>query len=138
MNKLTIEQRVARLERMLSNKRSCNEAAKRLPNGAVANKVCDVVAALTGRSRMDKVRAVDDLEDMGILDNVVSRGNEWSNIRDVKDAIISCWDDQIGMEGRGAAQFFIGTFGGKTRCSLTLQPIYGGDLTIKFNWPDEF
>lgn len=140
---LTLEQRVARLERLISNratgKRLKNEDLKKLPNGVNANSVSDVLSGLTGVSRNDYRSAIRKLDRMGLLDAAT---NEWyPTADDVADGIADCWDDVIG-NGRGAAQFYIGIFDGATRCSLTLYPISGGasrvrNITLKFNWPEE-
>jgi hypothetical protein len=137
MRKPTIEQRIARLEKLLSVR---NEDVKRLPNGTVANRVCDVLAGWAGTGWSRPRDAVRELDRRGILDAAI---NKWyPTAADVADAIEDCWNDQIGAVGAGAAQFFIGDIGGVTRCSLTLYPVIGGDsrarnLVLKFNWPDE-
>lgn len=140
MRKLTLEQRVARLEKLVSRKSTKNEDVKRLPNGNMANTVADVLAGVTDTSVNKPFSAIDILERMGILDAAVNRW--YPTVDDVADAIDECWNDQIGAVGAGAAQFFIGNIGGETKCSLTLYPVSGGDsrarnLVLKFNWPDE-
>lgn len=120
-------------------KRTKNEAVKQLPNGMTANNVADVLSGFAGTSWSNPRAAIAKLDRMGILD---ASTNKWyPTVDDVAAAIEDCWDDSIG-NGRGAAEFFIGNFGGATRCSLTLYPISGGtsrarNLTIKFNWPEE-
>ena len=142
MNKyLTLEHRVSRLERLI-NKQSRslkNEAVKKLPNGADASYVADVLSALTGSGWSNPKAAVRKLKRMGILDAAT---NKWyPTVDDVADAVEDCWNDSIG-NGRGAAEFFIGNIGGETKCALTLYPITGGDsrarnVTLKFVWPEE-
>ena len=143
--KLTLEQRITRLERLVRcNKKAGaatikNEAVKQLPNGMTANSVADVLSGFTGVGWSDSRGAVRRLERMGILDAAV---NKWyPTVDDVAEAIEDCWDDSIG-NGRGAAEFFIGNIGGETKCSLTLYPISGGNsrarnITLKFVWPEE-
>ena len=120
-------------------KRTKNEAVKQLPNGMTANNVADVLSGFAGTSWSNPRAAIAKLDRMGILD---ASTNKWyPTVDDVAAAIEDCWNDSIG-NGRGAAEFFIGNFGGATRCSLTLYPISGGtsrarNLTIKFNWPEE-
>ena len=126
--------------RKINRRNIRNEDIKRLPNGAMANRVSDVLAAWadTGLSRPQD--AIRELDRKGILDAAV---NKWYPDADaVAEAIEDCWDDQIDAVGAGAAQFFIGNIGGITKCSLTLYPVTGGDsrarnLVLKFNWPDE-
>jgi len=117
-----------------------NEDMKRLPNGMTANRVCDVLGGWAGTGWARPANAIRELDRKGILDAAV---NKWYPTADaVAKAIESCWNDQIGAIGEGAAQFFIGDIGGVTHCSLTLYPITGGDsrarnLVLKFNWPDD-
>jgi len=141
MHKLTLEERITRLEKLLNssikNSRKF-EAIKQLPNGMIANRVADVLSGWAGTSWSNPEPAIQKLNRAGILRNAT---NKWyPTVDDVADAIRECWDDRIGIVGAGAAQFFIGNFDGATRCSLTLYPISGGtsrarNLVLKFNWP---
>jgi len=140
MRKLTLEERIARLEKLFnsSTKKSRKfEAVKQLPNGMTANSVADVLSAWADTSWSRPKDAIKELDRKGVLNAAT---NKWyPTVKDVADAIEDCWDDSIG-NGRGVAEFFIGNFGGATRCSLTLYPISGGtsrarNLTLKFNWP---
>ena len=137
MRKLTLEERIARLERFVSRK-TRNEDVKRLPNKAWANNVCDVLSGWANTSWSNPELAIQKLNRAGVLRNATNRW--YPTVDDVADAIRDCWDDNIGAVGAGAAQFFIGNIGGVTKCSLTLYPRTGGtsrarNLVLKFDWP---
>lgn len=138
----SLESRIRRLEgaaRRMNHRTSKNEDAKRLPNGTIANRVCDVLSAWADTNWGDARGAIRELDRKGILDAAV---NKWyPTVDDVAEAIEDCWNDQIGMVGAGAAQFFIGNVGGETKCSMTLWPVVGGtsrarNLVLKFTWPE--
>lgn len=137
-----LESRIRRLEgaaRKMNRRTIKNEDVKRLPDGSVANRVSDVLAAWAGTSWSRPQDAIRELDRQGILDAAV---NKWyPTADDVAAAVEDCWDDNIGMVGQGAAQFFIGNVGGETKCSLTLLPILGGtsrarNVVLKFTWPE--
>ena len=79
---------------------------------------------------------------MGRRGILTASKNKWyDSEKAVAEAIADYWDDQIGMVGQGAAQFFIGNVGGETKCSMTLWPVVGGtsrarNLVLKFAWPE--
>ena len=142
IRKLTLEQRIARLERLVRcNKRAAtikNEAIKQLPNGMTANSVADVLSGFTGVGWSDSRGAVRRLERMGILDAAV---NKWyPTVDDVAEAIEDCWEDLIGG-GNAVAKFFSNTDDtGVTHCALTLYPrtglgsSRGRRVVLKFDW----
>lgn len=117
-----------------SRKSVKNEEAKMLPNGAMANRVSDVLSGWAGVSRNDVNGALKALDRAGALDRACNRW--YPTVDDVMLAIEDCWDDPIAMVGNGAAQFFISNNGD---CALILQPIAGGSsrarqITLKFHW----
>lgn len=134
------ESRKRRTESKRSLRRARNEDVKKLPNGALANRVSDVLSAWADTSWSRPKDAIRELDRKGILDAAT---NKWyPTVKDVADAIEDCWEDQIGAVGAGTAQFFIGNIGGQTKCSLTLYPVSGGtsrarNIVLKFNWQDE-
>ena len=134
------ESRKRRTESKRSLRRTRNEDVKKLPNGALANRVSDVLSAWADTSWSRPKDAIRELDRKGILDAAT---NKWyPTVKDVADAIEDCWEDQIGAVGAGTAQFFIGNIGGQTKCSLTLYPVSGGtsrarNIVLKFNWQDE-
>lgn len=120
-------------------KKARNEDVKRLPNGMVVNRVSDVLSNWAGTSSTRPKAAIHELDRKGIL---MAATNKWyPTVEDVSKAIEDCWNDNIGMVGAGAAKFFIGQFGGATKCSLMLYQVTGGtsrarNLVLKFDWPE--
>ena len=68
MRKLTLEERIARLERFVSRK-TRNEDVKRLPNKAWANNVCDVLSGWANTSWSNPELAIQKLNRAGVLRN---------------------------------------------------------------------
>lgn len=130
--KLTLEQRVARLEKLLLKKSAKNEDANRIKLGI--NRVSDALSGWAGVSRNDVNGALNALDRAGALDRACNRW--YPTVDDVMAAVEDCWDDPIAVSGNGVAQFFISNNGD---CALVLQPIAGGSsrarqITLKFHW----
>lgn len=128
----TLEERVRRLEKLLKN-----EDIKKLPNGALANRVSDVLSSWADTGSSNPQAAIRKLDRMGILDAATNRW--YPTAEDIAEAIEDCWDDHIAAFGDGAAKFFIGNMDGDIKCTLILYPVTGGtsrarNVVLKFNW----
>ena len=135
--------RPRRESRVKSRKFSKNEDVyvATLPNGAVANRVQDVLSGFTDTQWHRPDGAIKALRRMGILDNATNR--QYPTADDVAEAIEDCWEDLIGG-GNAVAKFFSHTDDdGVTHCALTLYPrtglgsSRGRRVTLKFDWPAE-
>lgn len=112
-----------------------------LPNGAVANRVQDVLAGFTDSEWHKPDGAIRKLRRMGLLDAATNR--QYPTADDVAEAIEDCWEDLIGG-GNAVAKFFSHTDDdGVTHCALTLYPrtglgnSRGRRVILKFDWPSE-